>query len=118
VYEKDEFLFEEGDPGHGIFIVLSGRLRVKTNNEALKSAVLEIGAGESVGELALFDEGPRSAGVVAVERTETVALFQADFASLLTRNKSIGVKVLVELARILIRRQRQLVLHEKHLPNL
>ena len=47
-----------------------------------------------------------------------VALFQADFSTLLNKNKSIGVKVLTELARILIRRARQFVLHEKHLPSL
>jgi CRP/FNR family transcriptional regulator, cyclic AMP receptor protein len=118
VYEKDEVLFEEGDPGHGIFIVVSGKLRVNANRPSLKSAMLEIGPGELLGELALFDEAPRTATVMAIERTMTVALFQAEFATLLTTNKSIGVKVLTELARILIRRARQLVLHEKHPPNI
>jgi CRP/FNR family cyclic AMP-dependent transcriptional regulator len=118
IYEKDEILFEEGDPGHGIFIVVSGKLRVKPSHPSMKTALLEIGPGELLGELALFDEAPRSATVVAAERTVTVALFQTEFASLLTRNKSIGVKVLIELARILIRRARQLVLHEKHPPEI
>jgi CRP-like cAMP-binding protein len=118
VYEKDEVVFEEGDPGHGVFIVVSGRLRADPGNESLKTAILDIGPGESVGELALFDEGPRSATVVAVERTVTVALFQAEFSTLLTKNKSIGVKVLMEIARILSRRARQLLRHEKHLPTL
>jgi CRP-like cAMP-binding protein len=71
-----------------------------------------------VGELALFDEGPRSATVVAVERTVTVALFQAEFSSLLMKNKNIGVKVLTEIGRTLSRRARQALLHEKHIPSL
>jgi CRP/FNR family cyclic AMP-dependent transcriptional regulator len=118
VYEKNEVLFEEGDPGHGIFIVVSGKLRVNAARPSLKAAIFEIGPGELVGELALFDEAPRTATVVAVERTVAVALFQAEFATLLMKNKSIGVKVLTELARILIKRARQLVLHEKHTPNI
>ncbi len=118
VYEKNEVVFEEGDPGHGVFIVVSGKLRADPSHELLKTAILDIGPGESVGELALFDEGPRSATVVAVERTVTIALFQAEFSILLTKNKSIGVKVLIELARILSRRARQLLQHEKHLPTL
>ena len=118
VYEKDEIVFEEGDPGHGVFIVVSGRLRANPTHESLRTALLDIGPGESVGELALFDEGPRSATVVAIERTVTVALFQAEFSTLLTKNKSIGIKVLIELARILSRRARQLMQHEKHLPTL
>jgi CRP-like cAMP-binding protein len=118
VYEKDEIVFEEGDPGHGVFIVVSGRLRANPTHESLRTALLDIGPGESVGELALFDEGPRGATVVAMERTVTVALFQAEFSTLLTKNKSIGIKVLIELARILSRRARQLMQHEKHLPTL
>jgi CRP/FNR family cyclic AMP-dependent transcriptional regulator len=112
-YEKDEVVFEENDPGHGIFIVLSGKLRVLPTHDSLKSVVLEIGPGDLVGELALFDEAPRTATVVAVERTVTVALFQAELTALLTKNKSIGVKVLVELARILSRRARQLLGHRQ-----
>jgi CRP-like cAMP-binding protein len=114
VYEKNEIVFERGDAGHGVFIVISGKLRVDTGQPALSTAVLEICPGESVGELALFDEGPRSATVIAVERTVTVALFQAEFATLLTKNKNIGVKVLMEFARLLSRRARQLFRHEKH----
>jgi CRP/FNR family transcriptional regulator, cyclic AMP receptor protein len=118
VYEKNEIVFEEGDPGHGIFIVVSGKLRASPDKESLKTAILDIGPGESVGELALFDEGPRSATVIAVERTVTVALFQAEFSTLLMKNKSIGVKVLMEIARTLSRRARQLLRHEKRLPTL
>jgi CRP-like cAMP-binding protein len=118
VYEKDEVVFEEGDAGHGVFIVVSGRFRVNPSHGSLKSVNLEVGPGESVGELALFDEGPRSATVVASERTVAVALFQAEFATLLMKNKSIGVKVLLEIGRILSRRARQLLQDEKHAPTL
>jgi CRP-like cAMP-binding protein len=118
VYEKDEIIFEEGDIGHGIYIVVKGKLRINLSHESLKTLILEIGPGELLGELTLFEEAPRTATVAAVERTVMVALFQAEFSSLLSRNKSIGVKVLSEIARILIRRARQLVRHEQHLPSL
>jgi len=118
IYEKGEVVFEEGDPGHGIYIVVSGKLRVDPKHEYLKATVLDVGPGESVGELALFDEGPRSATVVATERTVTVALFQAELSSLLMKNKNIGVKVLMEIVRIISRRARQVMGNEKHIPNL
>lgn len=118
VYEKEEIIFEEGDPGHGIFIVLSGKVRADPSHELLKTANLEFGPGELVGELSLFDEIPRTATVVAVEHTVAVALFQAEFFSLLTKNKRIGVKVLLEIARTLSRRARQLLLDQKHVPSL
>src|SRR5271165_907095 len=65
VYEKDEIIFEEGDPGQGIFIIVSGKVRADPSHELLKTAVLEFGPGEMVGELALFDEAPRTVTVAA-----------------------------------------------------
>jgi CRP/FNR family cyclic AMP-dependent transcriptional regulator len=118
VYEPDEIIFEEGDQGHGVFIIISGKVRADPCHKLLKAANLEFGPGELVGELTLFDEAPRTATVVAIERTMTVALFQAEFSSLLTKNKSIGVKVLIEIGRILSRRTRQLLVQEKHCPSI
>jgi CRP/FNR family transcriptional regulator, cyclic AMP receptor protein len=117
IYEKDEIIFEEGDPGHGIFIIVSGKVRADPSHKLLKNTVLDFGPGELVGELSLFDPAPRTAKAVALERTVTVALFQAEFSSLLLKNKSVGVKVLVEIARILSRRTRQLLLQERHNPS-
>src|SRR5216684_8977994 len=104
VYEKDEIIFEEGDLGHGIFMVVSGKVRADPSHEVLKTAVLEFGPGEMLGELSLFEEAPRIATVVALERTIMVALFRAEFFTLLTKNTKIGVKVLVKLADTMSRR--------------
>ena len=118
VYEKGEMIFEEGDIGHGIFVVVSGKVRVDPSHELLKEAELEFGPGEMLGELTLFEEAPRLASAVAVERTTVVALFRSEFSSLLTRNTKIGVKVLVRLSTTLCRRMRRLLSHESHLPSL
>jgi CRP-like cAMP-binding protein len=118
VYEKGEIVFQEGDIGHGIFIVVSGKVRVDPSHELLKDAVLEFGPGEMLGELTLFEEAPRFATVVAMERTVMIALLRAEFSSLLTRNTKIGVKVLVRLSTTLSRRVRRLLMGESHLPSL
>jgi len=47
-----------------------------------------------------------------------VALFRSEFASLLTKNTRIGVKVLVKLSTTMCRRVRRLLSGERHLPNL
>ena len=117
-YEKGEILFEKGETGHGIYVILSGRVRVNPCPELPDSAILELVAGDMIGELSLFDETPRLATLVAAERTETVALFQSEFSSLLTTDKNIGVKVLTEITRLMGRRIRQLLVHEKHVPSI
>jgi CRP-like cAMP-binding protein len=117
-YEKGEILFEKGEIGHGVYVILSGRVHVNPCPELPSSAILELAAGDMIGELSLFDETPRLATLVAAERTETVALFQSEFSSLLTTDKNIGVKVLTEITRLMGRKVRQLLVHEKHIPNL
>ncbi|MGC9943823.1 MAG: cyclic nucleotide-binding domain-containing protein [Verrucomicrobiota bacterium] len=117
-YEKGEVIFEKGETGHGIFVILSGKVGVTPCSELPASADLELGAGEVLGEFSLFDEMPRLATIVALERTETAALFQPEFSSLLTTNKNIGVKVLVEINRTLSRRTRKLLLNQLHTPSL
>ena len=118
VYEKGEIIFEAGDIGHGIFVVVSGRVRVDPSHELLKNAELEFGPGEMLGELTLFEEAPRFTTVVAMERTVMVALLRAEFSNLLTRNTKIGVKVLVRLSATMCRRVRRLLQGQSHQPNL
>jgi CRP-like cAMP-binding protein len=116
-FAKDEIVFEEGDVGHGVFIIVSGKVRARSSRKLLEQASFEFGPGDLVGELCLFDESPRNATVVAVERTVAVALFQAEFSSLLMMNKNIGVKVLVEISKTLSQRVRQLLLQETNQPS-
>jgi CRP/FNR family cyclic AMP-dependent transcriptional regulator len=118
VFEKGEIVFEEGDIGHGIFVVVSGKVRVEAGQKLLKEAMVEFGPGEMLGELTLFEEAPRIATVVAVERTVMVALLRAEFSSLLTKNTKLGVKVLVRLSTTMCRRVRRLLLGERHQPSL
>jgi CRP/FNR family transcriptional regulator len=116
-YERDEIIFEEGDTGHGIFIILSGKARAKSSCKILETTIFEFGPGDLLGELALFDEAPRAATVVAMEPTLAVALFQSELSALLLKNKNIGIKVLMELAKTMTRRARRLLLHETDLPS-
>ena len=116
VYQKEEIIFDEGDLGLGLFIVVSGRVKAIPSQELFKAAVLECGPGDFFGELSLFDDSPRTAQTVALEETRVVALFRNEFFALLQKNKNIGVKILFELCRTVSRRARQLLTGESHRP--
>ena len=117
-YEAGEIIFEKGEMGHGIYIILEGRVKVNPCPELPASAVLELNRHEVIGELSLFDEIPRLATVVAAERTQMAALFRSEFSTLLTTNKNIGVKVLVEVTRLLGHRARQLLMRARDVPTI
>ena len=70
-FTKGEIIFREGDKGESFFEVLKGFVGVYTGyGTASEQKLTEIGAGHIVGELALIDDFPRSATVVALEDCE------------------------------------------------
>ena len=116
-YQKDEIVFDEGDVGLGLFIVVSGRVKASSSHAPLQQLAPEFCCGDFFGELSLFDESLRTGRVVALEPSRVVALFRTEFFSLLERNKSIGVKILYELSRAVCQRARNLAVGAPAQPN-
>jgi CRP-like cAMP-binding protein len=115
-YQKDEVVFDEGDVGLGLYVVVSGRVKALSSHAALQRLAPEFGPGDFFGELALFEEAHRTARAVATEPTELLALFRTEFFSLLERDRRIGVKILFELSRTVVLRSRKLLSSQQHLP--
>jgi CRP-like cAMP-binding protein len=73
--DKGEILFVESEPSTRMFVVLSGRVRIFRNSEAGAELVLShTGPGESIGELSVIDELPRSASAQALERSRVISV--------------------------------------------
>jgi CRP/FNR family transcriptional regulator, cyclic AMP receptor protein len=117
-YQKDEVIFDEGDMGLGLFIVMKGRVKVSSSHPALHHLAPEFGPGDFFGELALFEETQRTARAIAVEPARLLALFRTEFFSLLERDRGIGVKILFELSRTVVWRSRRLLAAQDHLPTI
>ena len=77
----------EGEPADGMFVVVSGRLRVATTGPNGAEVVLaELGVGETVGEMAVISGEPRSATVYAIRDSQLARLSTARFEQLLERH--------------------------------
>ena len=105
-----DVLFAEGDLGDALYIVERGKLqiakRVRTDS-AETLPILTVGPGGCVGELALLDDAPRSSTVQAVEATALLRLSKDRFLSLIRSRSAIGAKLLLNLARTVAPRIRQ-----------
>ncbi len=115
-YQKGEVIFDEGDTGLGLFLVVNGRVKISSSYSALNQLAPEFGRGEFFGELALFDEAPRTARALAIEPTQIVALFRTEFFSLLERNHGMAAKILFALSRTVCQRARRLTMGEQRAP--
>jgi CRP/FNR family cyclic AMP-dependent transcriptional regulator len=106
---KDEIIFDEGEIGQAIYIILSGKVTALRKGTYFRVNSIEFGPGEFFGELALLDKAPRSAQLRATADTKVLALFSDDFAGLLETHSKIASKISLQLARHLGRRLRNLI---------
>lgn len=76
-YGAGTTIFHAGDPGHTCHIITKGKVRVYVIGEDGRELSVSIfGPGEIVGEMALFEDLPRSASVETIEPTATLELHQ------------------------------------------
>jgi CRP/FNR family transcriptional regulator, cyclic AMP receptor protein len=104
-YNADEPIVREGSTGTALYIVLSGRARVQRDGAGGTEQLGELKAGDFFGELALIEEHPRSATVVAAETTECLLFPAWEFTALLDEHPEIAVPIMKALIARLHRRE-------------
>jgi CRP-like cAMP-binding protein len=91
-------MFNKGDPGSSMMVVLAGRVRISNVSADGKEVTLNmIGPGEIVGEFALLDGKPRSADATAIEDTTLLVVERQQFLPFLLRDPSLVERLLVVL---------------------
>jgi CRP-like cAMP-binding protein len=113
-YVADEIIFDEGEEGQGLFLVMSGRVKI-TLPASANHLILDMGPGAFFGEVALLDQSLRTAQARAVEDSQIVVLFRAEFYSLIDTQSAIASRISFQLARVLAARLRQAVVNVSQL---
>lgn len=103
-YEPRQIVYETGAASTEMLILMSGKLVVVTEKGI---RVAHIQAGESVGEIGVMTDQPRSARVVAVEKSAGLVLQKKDLANLLKSDKDICIKFQANLIDMLSDRLRK-----------
>ena len=99
-YAKDDVVFHADESGDIFCLIREGQVKVTMISPEGKEIILTMfGPGEFFGEMALLDDEPRSATVVATEPLDVVTIWRSDFLQILQENFSIAKKVLAELSR-------------------
>jgi len=106
VYDADEAIFEEGQPGAALFLILDGKVAVEIFRETSTTRLAVLDRGAFFGEMALLDETPRSATARAMERTRTLALYRNDLSELVQRDAKTACQIYRALAGMIADRLR------------
>ncbi|WP_373989601.1 cyclic nucleotide-binding domain-containing protein [Duganella sp. BuS-21] len=105
-YLADEIIFDEGEEGQALYLVMSGRVIISRQFGAGREVVAELSGGAFFGDLALLDDSPRNAQTRALDNCELAVFFRADFMGLMETDPVIGYKISLALARHIGRRLR------------
>jgi CRP/FNR family cyclic AMP-dependent transcriptional regulator len=105
-YDVDELVFEEGQPGAALFLVLDGRVAIEIFRQTSTTRLAVLERGAFFGEMALVDETPRSATARALERTRTLALYRNDLNGLVLRDPKTACQIYRSLAATVAERLR------------
>ncbi len=113
-YPKGAIIVNEGDEGNSLFVIQSGTVKTFLSDENGKEVVLSTqGSGEFFGDLALFDDEPRSASVMTLEQCKVMIISKGQMREAIADDPEIGLSLLKGLAgriRVLTENVRTLAL--------
>jgi CRP-like cAMP-binding protein len=93
-YDEGDVIITEGESGVGFQLILEGEAKVVRNGRTLA----RLGPNDFFGEMALIDEGPRTASVIAATPMTNVAIASWDFRPLVKSRPGMAWALLVHLA--------------------
>ncbi len=99
-YPENRIIVEQNKGGEGFFLIVEGAAEVvRERSDGNKLVVNKLGTNDFFGELALLDEGLRTASVVTTEPTRCLVLTRWDFLATLQEDCSMAIPILQEMAR-------------------
>ncbi len=102
--DKGQILFTEGERSDSIVVLVSGRMKVVTyssdGDEFIMNTVLP---GETIGEIGLLSDGPRSATIQATEASEVLTLPGSVLLDLISDRPALAIALLGRLSSIVRR---------------
>lgn len=109
-YRRGEALYYEGDPGLGLYIVESGRLRLLTNRDPDCTCELRtLEANEMVGAVSLLGHFRRLETAEAMAEAQVLGFFRPDLKNVMRHTPTAGAEILQALARAVVAQYVELV---------
>lgn len=105
--EKGEVIFNEGDPGTFMLILIDGRISIYKAGESGRHLLSYEGKGRIIGEMALLDRERRSAQCVAETACEFLTVNHEGLERLSAEHAQVAYRFMFSLARLLSKRLRR-----------
>ncbi len=97
-FKRGEILFREGEPGKEMYVVQTGKVNITKKVRETEKILATLGAGEFLGEMALLNNKPRSAGAVVAEDAKLLVIDPKTFEAMIRGNVEIAVRLIKKLS--------------------
>jgi len=109
IYIVGEYIFYQGDPGIGLYIIRDGNVLISRESEKGDKITLAVfQKGDFFGELALIDSEKRSASAIANSDTKLSVIFKPDLDEFIEKYPKKGIRIVQGIAEITAVRLRTL----------
>lgn len=99
VYQDGEVIVRQGDVGDCLYVIQEGRVEVVVERDGKETVLRELGAGEMVGEMAIFDRIVRSATVRAKGQARLLTVDRKNFLRRVNEDPSIAFRIVETMSR-------------------
>ena len=99
-FQARQIILREGDKGNEVYLIIAGKVVVTERVNQGKYRVLNsLGPGEIFGEMAMLENAPRSATLIAASPTKLLSLTQENFEKIFQSHPRWAFTILVDLGR-------------------
>lgn len=101
-FPRRSAIIQAGDIGDSLYLLIKGKVKITLVSDSGEESVIGIHAPyKAFGEMALLDDGKRSATVTALERCELLEIRRADFQKFLASHPQVSIRMLGYLSKLL-----------------
>src|SRR5437764_13910811 len=97
-FKRGDVLFKEGDVGKEMYVIQAGKVNITKTVRDTEKILATLGAGEFLGEMAILNNKPRSAGAVMAEDGKLLVIDPKTFEAMIRGNVEIAVRLIKRLS--------------------
>jgi CRP/FNR family cyclic AMP-dependent transcriptional regulator len=101
-------LFREGDSGKEMYVVQAGKVRISKTVRGVEKSLVDLGAGEFFGEMAVLNDKPRTANATVVDEAKLLVIDPKTFEAMVRGNAEIAIRIIKMLAKRLEETDKQI----------
>lgn len=98
-HPSGDIICREGEEGDVMFVIVSGQVQIVSETGDGRQVLAERGTGDFIGEMAIIDPAPRSAGMVTKSEARVLSIDGEAFKSILRERPEVSLAVMQSLSR-------------------